>query len=67
MAFRTEPIALTEKTTLILERLPEGKIRVTSNAFNGEEKVILADQVLEVRMTGGRIRIARKPREGGES
>ncbi len=61
---RVKPRATTEKTTLVLERLADGKIRATSNSFV-EEKLILADQVLEARSIDGRIRIARKDREHG--
>jgi hypothetical protein len=53
--------ALTDGTKLVLEKLADGKIRVTSSSFV-EEKVILADQVLEVRSFEGKIRIGRKAR-----
>ena len=53
--------ALTDKATLVLEKLPDGKIKVTSNSFV-EDKVVLPDQVLEVRHFEGKIRIARKDR-----
>jgi hypothetical protein len=43
-------------------RLPEGKMRVTSKSWD-EAKVILPDQVLEVRVFEGRIRIARKEKQ----
>jgi hypothetical protein len=43
-------------------RTPDGpKMRVTSGYW-----VILRDQVLEVRNVGGRLRIARKPRQYDE-
>jgi hypothetical protein len=58
---RVEVLAFTEKATLVVERLPDGKIRTTSLSFDGD-KVIMTDQVLEVRNIGGRIRIARKER-----
>jgi hypothetical protein len=45
-----EQFAITEKTTLVLERLADGKIRATSNSFV-DEKVILPDQVLEAQRT----------------
>ena len=60
-----ELLAITKRTTLVLERLADGKIRATSNSFV-EEKVILPDQVLKARSIDGRIRIARKPREYDE-
>jgi hypothetical protein len=42
-----EKIATTERSTIVVERAPEGKIRVTSGSWDGE-KVILKNQVLEV-------------------
>jgi hypothetical protein len=59
---RVDKLALTDKLTLVLERLADGKIRATSNSFV-EDKVILPDQVLEVRSFEGKLRIARKARE----
>jgi hypothetical protein len=41
---------------------PEGKIRVTSSSWD-DEKVILKDQVLEVRNVDGRLHVARKSRD----
>jgi hypothetical protein len=43
------------------EAAPEGKIRVLTTAW-AEPMVILADQVLEVRIRRGQINILRKPR-----
>jgi hypothetical protein len=40
-----ERLATSEKTTLVCERQPDGKIRVTSGSWD-HEKVILPDQVL---------------------
>ena len=54
-------LALTDGTKIVLEKLPEGKIKVNSNSFI-EDKVVLPDQVLEVRHLEGKIRIARKDR-----
>ena len=54
-------LALTDKATLVLEKLPDGKIRATSNSFD-DVKVVMPDQVLEVRFFEGKIRIARKER-----
>ena len=51
-----EKLATTDKTTLACERLPEGKIRVTSSAW-ADEKVILKGQVLEVRNVDGRLHV----------
>ena len=54
-------LALTDKATLVLEKLPDGKIKATSNSFD-EPKVIGVDQVLEARFFEGKVRIARKER-----
>jgi hypothetical protein len=43
-----EKLAVTDKTTIVVERQPDGKMRVTSGSWEGE-KVFLRDQVLEVR------------------
>ena len=59
---RTEPLLITEKTTLAIETAPDGKIRVLSASWE-DARVILKDQVLELRNIDGRIRIARKARE----
>jgi hypothetical protein len=56
-----ERLAVTDKTTLVCENAPEGKVRVTSSAW-AQEKVILKDQVLEVRNVDGRLHIAREAR-----
>jgi hypothetical protein len=56
-----EKLATTEKTTLVLARDTEGKIRVTSGSWDGE-KVILKGQVLEVRNVDERLHVARKIR-----
>jgi hypothetical protein len=42
-----EKLATTDKATIVVEKAPEGKIRVTSGSWDGE-KVILKGQVLEV-------------------
>jgi hypothetical protein len=54
-----------DKATIVIERLTRGKMRVTSGSWDGV-KVILRDQVLEVRNVDGRLHIARKPREYDE-
>lgn len=56
-----EPLSLSDKCTLVLEKLADGKIRVTSSSLV-DDKVILPDQVLEVRSLDGRMRVARKAR-----
>ena len=58
-------MAITEKTTIVIERQPDGKMRVTSGSWD-REKVFLRDQVLEVRNVEGRIHVARKPRRHDE-
>ena len=56
-----EKLATSDKATIVIERQPDGKMRVTSGSWDGE-KVILKDQVLEVRNVDGRLHVARKPR-----
>jgi len=51
----------TDKCTIAVEAAPEGKIRVLTTAW-AEPVVILADQVLEVRIRRGQVNILRKPR-----
>jgi hypothetical protein len=43
-----EKLATSDKATIVVERQSDGKMRVTSGSWDGE-KVILRDQVLEVR------------------
>ena len=43
-----ERLAMSDKTTIVIEKQPDGKMRVTSGSWDGE-KVFLKDQVLEVR------------------
>jgi hypothetical protein len=57
-----ETLLLTEKATLSFERVDGGKIRVKASSWD-DAKVILPDQVLEVRNIDGRLRVARKGRE----
>jgi hypothetical protein len=40
----------------VVEKAPEGKIRVTSGSWDGE-KVFLRDQVLKVRCVDGRLHV----------
>jgi hypothetical protein len=51
-----EPLAVTDKATIVVEKAPEGKLRVTSSAWSSE-KVILKDEVLEVRNVEGRLHV----------
>jgi hypothetical protein len=60
-----EKLATTEKTTLAIAREVGGKVRVTSSSWEGE-KVILKDQVLEVRNVDGRLYVSRKAKKPDE-
>jgi hypothetical protein len=60
-----EKLATSDKATIVIERQTDRKMRVMSGSWDGE-KVILRDQVLEVRNVDGRLHIARKPREYDE-
>jgi hypothetical protein len=60
-----ERLATTEKSTIVIARDPDGKMRVTSGSWDGE-KVFFRDQVLEVRNVEGRIHLARKERRHDE-
>jgi hypothetical protein len=55
-----EKLATSDKATIVIERQPDGKMRVTSGSWDGE-KVFSRDQVLEVRKVDGRLHVARKP------
>jgi hypothetical protein len=55
-----ERMAVTDKATIVVEKAPEGKIRVTSNSWDGGEKVILKGQVLEIRNVDERLQVAAK-------
>jgi hypothetical protein len=48
-------------TTIVIERQPDGKMRVASGSWDGE-KVFLKDQVLKVRhvIADARLHVARK-------
>ena len=54
-------MATSDKTTIVIERQPDGKMRVTSGSWDGE-KIIFRDQVLEVRhaVPDARLHVARK-------
>jgi len=60
-----ERLATSEKTTIVIARDHDGKMRVTSGSWDGE-KVILRDQVLEVRNIDGRLHVAWKARKPDE-
>jgi len=58
---RPETLLETEGTTLVLTRLPEGKIRVTEKGWP-DGATILAGEVMEVRFRNGRIHIIKRPK-----
>jgi hypothetical protein len=60
-----ERLGVTDKATIVVEKTPEGKVRVTSSSW-AQEKVILKDQVLEVRNVDGQLHLARKERRPDE-
>jgi len=60
-----EKLATSDKISIVVERQPDGKMRVTSGSWDGE-KVFFRDQVLEVRCVDGRLHVARKPRQYDE-
>jgi len=59
-----EKLATSDKATIVIERQPDGKMRVTSGSWDGE-KAFSRDQVLEVRKVDGRLHIARGGRARG--
>jgi hypothetical protein len=58
-------MATSNEVTLTVERLPEGKMRVTSSSWDAEW-VFAPDHVLEVRWVDGRLHVARKERHPDE-
>lgn len=54
-----ETLAYSDETILVVARLPDGKFKVTSKGWD-DGKVILPGQILEIRMVGECLRIARK-------
>jgi hypothetical protein len=56
-----ERLATSDKTTIVIERQPDGKMRVTSGSWDGE-KVFLKDRVLKVwhANADARLHVARK-------
>jgi hypothetical protein len=59
--------ATSDRTTIVIEKQPDGKIRVTSASWEGE-KVFSRDQVIEVRHANadGRLHVARKTKAPDE-
>jgi hypothetical protein len=60
-----EKLATSEKTTLVVARELNGKMRITSGSWEGE-KVYSKGEVLEVRNVDGRLHVARKARHHDE-
>ena len=56
-----EKLAKADNVMVSLEALPEGKIRANTSAW-GDAKVLLRDEVLEVRVIDGQLRLACKER-----
>jgi hypothetical protein len=56
-----EKLATSDRITIVIERQPDGKMRVTSTSWDSE-RVLLGNQVLEVRYAtaDGRLHIACK-------
>jgi hypothetical protein len=54
-----ERLAASDKTTIVIERQPDGKMRVSSESCDGE-KIMLKDQVVEVRTPDRRRAPARR-------
>jgi hypothetical protein len=59
-----EKLATSDNASIVVERQTNGKMRVTSGSWDGE-KVILRDQVLEVRKVDGRLHVARGGAQAG--
>jgi hypothetical protein len=58
-------LATSDKTTIVIEKQPDGKMRITSGSWNGE-KIFLKDQVIEVRHANALGCIARKTKAPDE-
>jgi hypothetical protein len=56
-----EKLATSDRITIVIERQPDGKMRVTSGSWDGE-KVLSRDRVLEARYASAdsRLHIGRK-------
>jgi hypothetical protein len=56
-----EKLATSDRVTIVIDRQPDGEMRVTSGSWHSDE-VLFRDQVLEVRnaTADGRLHIARK-------
>jgi hypothetical protein len=60
-----ERLATSDKVTIVVERPLNGNMRITSGSWDNE-KVILPNEVVEVRNVNGRLHVARKPRRHDE-
>jgi hypothetical protein len=58
---RPETILKSDKTTIALEALKDGKIRVSSSAW-AEAVIILPDQILEAKWGDGQVTLIRRPK-----
>jgi hypothetical protein len=58
-------LATSDEVTFTVERLPEGKMRVTSSSWDAE-RVFAPDHVLEVRWVDDRPQVPRKDRHHDE-
>jgi hypothetical protein len=58
-------VATSDKATIVFEKQPDVKMRVTSGPWDGD-KVILRDQVVEGRNVDGQLHVARKERRPDE-
>lgn len=56
-----DTLALGDKLTIVVEALADGKMRVTSLAWE-DARVLLPNQVLELRTMGKRVRVVKKER-----
>jgi hypothetical protein len=61
----SEILLKTEKHTLVLEGIGESKIRVNASGWD-DAKVLLPDELLEVRANGKQPHVLRKPRRPDE-
>ena len=57
----SETLLKTDKCTLVIERLPDGKIRLTTAAWE-DGRTLLANEVLELRSRDNQVHLLRKPR-----
>jgi hypothetical protein len=58
---RPETLLKSDKTTITLEALKDGKIRVNSSAW-ADAHVILANETLEAKWESGQVTLIRRPK-----